>query len=277
MTQPDFLTLVSMDEKQQGAATIGGNGSPRRSRSLGNEHFLGGLGLNFDAENPFADSNAMSHDSAKVMPLAVSGASNPFSDANAILAPARSTNNDAAAVGLATYVQNIRRSRGHSVSAVNMRPPSGPAASRMPIMYRESSVSVETSDTRRNKFRSDPFDLDRPELLAQSPGSSARGVADSSQGGKDSRFSRQSSGVRGLPNMPRPAHARVESFTSKYSSGVSLVEWSDPGPDVGPAAGRWDTPSPDGALGRRPGGAAGSERKLPGKSGGSKGSVGKAM
>ncbi|KAI8627591.1 hypothetical protein F5Y19DRAFT_465782 [Xylariaceae sp. FL1651] len=279
-SQPDFLTLLSMDEKQQGAGNAAGgggsssSGNPRRSQSLGSDHFLGGLGLNFDTENPFADSNAMSHDSAKVMPLTVSGANNPFSDANAIPGPPRSASNNGAGAGPATYVQNIRRSRGYSASTANLQPPSAVTAARLPSMYRESSVSVESFDTRRNKFRSDPFDLDRPELLVQSPQSSTRGVAGSSDGGRSSRYSRHNS-AKGLPNMPRPAHARAESFTSKYSSGVSMGEWSDPGPDVGPAAGRWDTPSPDGALGRKPGGgAADGERR---KSGGSQGSVGKAL
>ncbi|KAI0550954.1 hypothetical protein F4679DRAFT_188077 [Xylaria curta] len=243
-SQPDFLTLLSMDEKQQqqqGTSnnTAAGSSNPRRSQSLGNDHFLGGLGLNFGMENPFDDSNAMSHDSAKVKPLAVSGpaTSNPFSDANALPAPARPAN----AGGPATYVQNIRRSRGHSVSAANARPPSN---TRMPSMYRESRVSVETSDTRQNKYRSDPFDLDRPELLAQSPVSRP--------GSSGTRNGYGNGNVRvGLPSAPRPAHARNESFTSKYSSGVSSMgDWSDPGPDVGPAAGRWDTPSPEGALGR---------------------------
>ncbi|KAI0104228.1 hypothetical protein GGR51DRAFT_227981 [Nemania sp. FL0031] len=280
-SQPDFLTLLSMDEKQQQTLsnnTTGSSGNPRRSQSLGNEHFLGGLGLNFDVENPFADSNAMRHDSAKVMPLAVprAEASNPFSDANAIPGQSRPPNN-ATAGGPANYVQNIRRSRGYSVSAANTRPPSGATTTttgRVPSLYRESSLSVETSDTRRNKFRSDPFDLDRPELLVQSPGSSTRGVAGSSNNSSSGRYS--GNAAQGLPNMPRPTHARGESFTSKYSSGVSSMgDWSDPGPDVGPAAGRWDTPSPDGALGRQPPlNTIGLER---GRGGGSQRSVGKAM
>ncbi|KAI0409362.1 hypothetical protein F4802DRAFT_245887 [Xylaria palmicola] len=273
-SQPDFLTLVSADEKQQqqgaSGSNPGGSSNPRRSQSLGNEHFLGGLGLNFDVENPFADSNAMSHDSAKVMPLAVSGpeASNPFSDANALPAPARPANMGNGTVngagGPATYVQNIRRSRGYSVSAANARPPSGATTARMPSMYRVSRVSVETSDTRRNKFRSDPFDLDRPELLAQSPGPGAPGA-----------LGRRPSNPRGLPSMPQPAHARADSFTSKYSSGVSsLGEWSDPGPDVGPAAGRWDTPTFEGSLRRPSLNGKGVERR---EGGGSQRSVGKAM
>ncbi|KAI0864716.1 hypothetical protein F4860DRAFT_378203 [Xylaria cubensis] len=267
-SQPDFLTLLSMDEKQQQQQqgttsnnTGAGSSNPRRSQSLGNDHFLGGLGLNFEIENPFADSNAMSHDSAKVKPLAVPGpeTSNPFSDANALPGPARPAN----AGGPATYVQNIRRSRGHSVSAASStRPPSN---TRMPSIYRESRVSVETSDTRQNKYRSDPFDLDRPELLAQSPGSRP-GSSGTRSGGYGNGGNAR---VVGLPSAPRPTHARNESFTSKYSSGVSSMgDWSDPGPDVGPGAGRWDTPSPEGALGRLGTG---------GKGEGTQRSVGKAI
>ncbi len=254
-SQPDFLTLLNIEERQQRRGSSSnnapGSSNPRRSQSLGNDHFLGGLGLNFETENPFADSNVMSHDSAKVMPLAVPAGevNNPFSDANAIPAPARLANNSGTG-GPTTYVQNIRRSRGYSASATNMQPPSGATASRMLSVYRESSVSVETSDTRRNKFRSDPFELDRPELLGQPPGPSSRG----------------------FPDKPQPTHAHNESLTSKYSSGVSSMgEWSGPGPDVGPAAERWFTPSPVSTLGRRP---TSRER---GQSGGSQRSVGKAM
>ncbi|KAI1180982.1 hypothetical protein F4777DRAFT_596166 [Nemania sp. FL0916] len=235
-SQPNFLALLSMDEQQQqqsfgGNIVTTGSNNSRRSQSLGNDHFLGGLGLNFDAEDPFADSNAMTHDSAKVMPLSVSGPGpqNPFSDANALSTPARPvSNNHSRASGPITYVQNIRRSRGYSASAATTRLPSRASARRTPSLYRESGVSVETSDTRRNKFRSDPFDLDGPELLSQAPGSNPQG----------------------LPNMPQPAQVRRQSFTSRYSSGVSTMgDWSDPGPDVGPAAGRWDTPSPDSTRG----------------------------
>ncbi|KAI1294463.1 hypothetical protein F5Y03DRAFT_315987 [Xylaria venustula] len=272
-SQPDFLALLSREEKQQrrgsGSDNAGGSNNPRRSQSLGNDHFLGGLGLNFDTDNPFADSNVMSHDSAKVMPLAVSagGTSNPFSDANAISGPAKPTNNSTVG-GPTTYVQNIRRSRGYSTSAANARPSMATPATRMSSVYRESSISVETADTRRNRFRSDPFDLDRPELLAQSPGPDTRRAAESE---RDSRYSRQGNG-RGLPNMPRPTHTRNESITSRYSSGVSSMgEWSEPGPDVGPGAGRWFTPSPDSSLGRQP---TSGER---GNGGRGKQSVGKAM
>ncbi|KAI1264561.1 hypothetical protein F5Y18DRAFT_417547 [Xylariaceae sp. FL1019] len=230
---------------------------PRRSQSLGNEHFLGGLGLDF--EDPFADANAMSHDSAKVMPLIVSGANNPFSDANAITQP------QPGAAGPATYVQNIRRSRGHSVASTSatLRPPSTAPASRMPSTYRVSAMTMDSVDPRLKRVRSDPFDLDRPEFV-QSPGSGVGGVAGSSSGDEKNN---------GLPSMPRRSHTRAESFTSRYSSGGSLGEWSDPGPDVGPAGSRWNTPSPDGALGRIL--SNGSDKKS--KPGGGQRNVGTAM
>ncbi|KAH8167680.1 hypothetical protein CIB48_g562 [Xylaria polymorpha] len=268
-SQPDFLTLLSMEEEQQrtaGKNTAARGNNPRRSQSLGNDHFLGSLGLNFDIENPFDDSNVMSHDSAKVKPLAVLGpeASNPFSDANALPVPVRPANASNAG-GPATYVQNVRHSRGHSVSAATTRPPS---SARIPSMYRESRMSVETSDTRRIKFRSDPFDLDRPELFAQSLGPrTGPGPGPSTR----TAFNNNDDPRVGLP-VPRLTHAHNESFTSKYSSGISSMgEWSDPGPDVGPAAGRWDTPSPDGALGRF---GAGMDR---GKGGAGQQNVGKAI
>ncbi|KAK5625588.1 hypothetical protein RRF57_001305 [Xylaria bambusicola] len=246
-SQPNFLSLLSVEGSQQ---QRGSSSNPRRSQSLGNDQFLGSLGLNFDTENPFADSNVMSHDSAKVMPLAVSagGTSNPFSDANAIAAPTRSAiNNSGTAGGSTTYVQNIRRSRGYTASAANSQPLSGAMANRMPSVYRDSIISIDTIDTRRNKFRSDPFDLDRPELLSQSSAANPQGATENT---RDSRYGRQSNG-RGLPNRPRPTHTRTESVGSRYSSGVSSMgEWSDPGPDVGPAAGRW-VPSPDSMLGRQ--------------------------
>lgn len=257
-SQPDFLEK----QQQQGASndTAAGSSNKRRSQSLGSAHFLGGLALNFDVENPFVDSNAMSHDSAMVMPLATSRAetSNPFSDANVLpmaAIPAHNNNTSAQAGGAAaTYnIQNTRRSRGYSVSAASTRPSSSATAGRVPSPYRESSVSVETSDTRRNKFRSDPFDLDKPELYAPSPGSSARGVAAAGSSDGDGGQGGRYSNAQGLPNMPRPTHARAESLTSKYVGGMSsMADWGDPGPDVGPAAGRWNMPGPDGALGPPP-------------------------
>lgn len=267
-SQPDFLTLLNMDDRQleREAATRGRSSvtsNQRRSMSMGGEqHFLGGLGLNFDMADPFSDVNAISNNTAKAKPMIVSAANNPFSDANAIKVPPTSAANG----GLTTYVQNIRRSRGHSVNGGISRQPSNAGT-----YYRESNMSVDTVGTRRTKFRSDPFDLDRPDLLRSANSSTAALAGGSSRA---SRASRSSKSVAGLPNTPRQAHVRTESFTSKYSSGLSDISsmggWSDPGPDVGPAAAARSTPSPDSGLGRRD-----SETRR--RSGSSQGSVGKAL
>ncbi|KAI1082598.1 hypothetical protein F5B20DRAFT_578268 [Whalleya microplaca] len=260
--QPDFLTLLSMDDKQleREAARGRGRGSSRsisekprrRSISLGNEgHFLGGLGLSFDNANPFSDQNAMDHGSAKPMPLTVSSPTNPFSDANAIAGPA----NPAPAAAAGGYVREIRRSRGYSVNSIGR-----PGES---IIYRESGASVESFGTRRHKFRSDPFDLDRPELL-QGSSSSENILTGGLTRGASTRSNRSN---RGPLNTPRQAHLRSESYSSKYSSGVSMGDWSDPGPDVGPAA-RW-TPSP---VSRASSGIEGRRQSRQ-----SEGSVGKAL
>ncbi|KAK6226619.1 hypothetical protein QIS74_00174 [Colletotrichum tabaci] len=256
--QPDFLTLLGMDDTE-----VQREAQRRRlSRGQGSagsaEHFLGGLGLNFEnaAANPFSDVNALPHDSAKPAPLAVANTGNdPFSDANAISAPA------AAVKPPSTYVADVRRSRGTSFGGGTTRPPSGSTYSpRLESMYRDSMQSVESFATRRNKFRSDPFDLERPELLGSR---TTQASSNYNQGGG------------GAPRVPGSAHTRADSFSSKYSSGVSMDGWSDPGPDVGPLSSgpsyRHEAESP--VAGYRPG-----EQKAGWRpSGGSQNSVGKAL
>ncbi|KAK2003055.1 hypothetical protein LX36DRAFT_176406 [Colletotrichum falcatum] len=258
--QPDFLTLLGMDDREvereaQRRRFSRGHGSAGSA-----DHFLGGLGLNFDNAaanpNPFSDANAVRHDSAKPAPLTVVNPDNdPFSDVNAISAPA------AAAKPPSTYVADVRRSRGTSFGGGTTRPPSGSTYSpRLDSMYRDSVQSVESFATRRNKFRSDPFDLERPELL----GSRATQAS--------SNYSQATSGA---PRVPGSVHTRASSFSSKYSSGVSMDGWSDPGPDVGPSNGsvyRYETESP--VAGYRSG-----EQRVLGRrpSEGSQNSVGKAL
>lgn len=240
--QPDFLTLLGMDERELDREAQRRRASvARKAGSAGSaDHFLGGLNLSFGGSNsnpddPFSDANALPRSSAKPAPLVVSQANNPFSDSNAIRNQAPPKPN--------TYVADIRRSRNQSISggAGNNWP-----SAAAPGGYRESVASVESYTTRRNnKFRSDPFDLERPELLASarqakaSMSSSTAGTAGSSDW--PPRASRLSGGV-GTGDIRRPpgAHQRSESFSSKYSSGVSMGDWSDPGPDVGPAASRKD-------------------------------------
>ncbi|OLN94195.1 hypothetical protein CCHL11_02865 [Colletotrichum chlorophyti] len=256
--QPDFLTLLGMDDRE-----VEREAQRRRlSRGQGSagsaDHFLGGLGLSFDhaAANPFADINALPHDSAKPAPLTVvNPTTNPFSDANAISAPA------VAAKPPTTYIADVRRSRGTSIGGITTRSPSGSTYSpRLDSMYRDSMQSVESFATRRNKFRSDPFDLERPELLGNRSNPTS------------SNYS-QPDGV--APQVPGSAHTRAGSFSSKYSSGVSMDGWSDPGPDVGPSGGstyRYETESP--VAGYRAGEQKNVSRVSSGRSGTS---VGKAL
>ncbi|KAK1981851.1 hypothetical protein LZ30DRAFT_67459 [Colletotrichum cereale] len=258
--QPDFLTLLGMDDREVEREAQRRRLSRGRGSAGSADHFLGGLGLNFDSTaanpNPFSDANAVRHDSAKPAPLTVANPDNdPFSDVNAISAPA------AAAKPPSTYVADLRRSRGTSFGGGTTRPPSGSTYSpRLDSMYRDSVQSVESFATRRNKFRSDPFDLERPELL----------------GSRTTQASSNYSQVGGgAPRVPGSVHTRSDSFSSKYSSGVSMDGWSDPGPDVGPSNGpgyRYETESP--VAGYRPG-----EQRIVGRrpSGGSQNSVGKAL
>ncbi|PKS07100.1 hypothetical protein jhhlp_005699 [Lomentospora prolificans] len=242
-SQPDFLTLLGMDDKevqreaQKRQANHSENGSAGSS-----SHFLGGLNLNFDSpSNPFSDMNALSHDSAKPAPLTVSPRANPFSDANAVSDGSKT----AGTKPPTTYVADVRRSRGLG---------QGRQPSVVDSVCRESVASVDNMGPKRNKFRSDPFDLERPELLGSRQDLTTANMT-----------AAESKGLRGSVNRPKRAHTRDDSFSSKYSSGFSLGDWSDPGPDVGPGSTRWDSPTPEGF---RPGSR---------QRGGSDGSVGKAL
>jgi hypothetical protein len=280
-TAPDFLTLLGMDDRELDREAQRRRMSPSRQNggsASSSDRFLGGggLGLNFGSgsdDDPFSDANAIAHISAKPAPLVVSQGNNPFSDANAVRPPG----GGGVLPKPGSYVAEMRRSRGQSLGGPQQRPPSSTVGGG----YRESGASVESFGTRRNKFRSDPFDLERPELLGRTGGSMS-----SSAGATVGSGSRVISGGVGVDvgeiRRPPGARTRADSFTSKYSSGVSLEDWSDPGPDVGPAAakGGWDGPeqreSPTQGWRTRleRENAASKARRM---SGGSQGSVGKAM
>lgn len=267
--KPDFLTLLNMDDNELDREAQRRRMS--RTRGGSDSSVLGGLNLSF-GQDPFSDVNAITSNSAKPAPFLVSGANNPFSDANAIPGPTY-------APQPSSYVADIRRSRGLSVGTtvdlnqamdlrvVNgvSRPPSGattrPGGYESTMYMRESGASFESFNTRRNKFRSDPFDL---EPLSQGSSTFDRSAVASStfstngstSGGRFPSTSgsipigHHQSGV-GMPGRSAPggdvirkpvpaAHARENSLgSSKYTSGVSegsMDDWSDPGPDVGPRA-----------------------------------------
>lgn len=297
-SQPDFLTLLNMDNRELDREAQRRRASLSRINGSGSstDRFLGGLDLNFSSasDNPFSDANAIAHTSAKPAPLAVGNnntSTNPFSDANAIPGPSLPSSS-ATTAGIpkpATYISTIRRSRGQSVGgASTVRQPSTAYYTRDSV----GSVATVTTTNQRNKFRSDPFDLERPELLLSGgPAGMRKSSVTSSTAGTAGSITE----VNPNPEPRRPMGAmtratRAESFTSKYSSGISVAslgDWSDPGPDVGPGAsggsGVGDKRvSPMQAWRERvereqqagSGNGNGSGRRT---SGGSQGSVGKAM
>lgn len=241
--QPDFLTLLGMDDREldrealrrrmSGGRASGSTGS--LGNLLGPLNFMGSHTL----DDPFSDLHSI-YSSSKPAPLVVNQAGNPFGDAYALREPPATT------LKTATYVGDMRRSHGRFASEVALPPPLPPPPRVPSTIYgssnsddgrRESLVSVESFATRRTRFRSDPFDLERPELLARARAAALRSPAGSSM---NVHIGSDTDSKRGSVESPAGAHMRSESFTSKYSSkyssGLSFDEWSDPGPDVGPAS-----------------------------------------
>ncbi|KAJ4421500.1 hypothetical protein N0V85_000148 [Neurospora sp. IMI 360204] len=187
-----------------------------------------------ERENPFRDNNTLSHISAIPAPLAgvaTGGHSdnNPFSDPY----PIRDLHSNKVTTisrppTATTYRAEDRcrrSSRGQSINASTTANPTRQPSTRT---YRES---IDSFTTHRNKFRSDPFDLERPELLGGVP------QTVTSQG-----ISAAAAAAGPSVRHPPSAHTRQESLggSSRYSYSSRVVslddEWNDPGPDVGPAS-----------------------------------------
>ncbi|CZS92588.1 hypothetical protein WAI453_006671 [Rhynchosporium graminicola] len=236
---PDFSQLLGMDDRdlqiqaeRRRASLVGNTGSLAQ---------LGSLGLNFNtAEDPFADPKKASvtpgwrPPNVKGNPFAdPSTKTNPFADPVVKPDPTIPKSN--------TYIAAIRRSRGQSIDAgptsnnknpTSMyRPPSGAIESRYPSSlapshdsYRDTVASFATN-ARKGKGRSDPFDLERPELwrprdsdLYPNPLVGTKGLAAGSAYNQNQRI------------------FSAASYTSRYSSGASsLGDWGEPGPALGPS------------------------------------------
>ncbi|KAK7745984.1 hypothetical protein SLS53_002705 [Cytospora paraplurivora] len=254
--KPDSLIKVEISDSEAQRRRL----SRIRGGSLGTA--LSGLALS-SGDDPFSDVNAARYTRANPPTHFATGADNPFSDANVI--GGRGYIPKASA-----YVSDVRHSRGLSVDstvalsramrvrAVTSRPPSNSTAA-----YAESSLylrdSASSFDTRRNRFRSDPFDL---EPLSRGHNMYGLTAAVSSDLSTVSR-----SGIRRIPSnnsqryqqsigpidsdlfaaegdiIRRPiaaARATYDSLgSSRYTSGVSqgtVDNWPEPGPDIGPTA-----------------------------------------
>ena len=180
--------------------------------------------------DPFSDAHAASAPQAYMpaQPLDRRLPADPFADSAAVLGPSVHRRSKSRK-GSVTYAPTIPpRARGRSLNATTggfQNPPLQPA-SRAHSMHRESTKSAESFSERRNKFRSDPFDLElqggimpSATALAQMP----RNTAASSMYSTQTRHGSPSS--------------------SRYTSGVSASDVGEAGL-VGVAPGRRSADSP---------------------------------
>jgi hypothetical protein len=235
--QPDFPAPLGMDggpldrEAQRGHA----GGGRKNGSTPSTDRFPGGLDSELadpELADPFGDANAFTRHGAKPGPLIVPRPDDPASDGNTI--STRSTTTPAPT----TYVADPRRSRGRSLGGNSSPAPS--------TLYRDSVGSVASFASRRNKFRSDPFDLERPELLANNASQAKAGPGNSNAVGSrrppEQLGGTAAGGAGSRVSRPAGAHIRSASLSSEYGSCFSVGNWSDPGSDVGPAASRRDGP-----------------------------------
>jgi hypothetical protein len=269
-TPPDFSKLLTMDDREMQLQ------ADRRRSSLSGPLPAPTLpqlsSLDFHTNDPLADP------SPQKQPWKPATSINPFADPIPQPEPTASKSQ--------TYITSVRRSRDQSVdNAVTAnsqnaninslyRQPS--AASRYPSSiamsrdsYRDTVYSTFSANARKGKGRSDPFDLERPELWRPKqvptssslyPNSNLNGtttnITAESRFSKDAGHTRKGSVARaresaGLylsplrtggaqpPSTHQNSTQRMQSggtYSSHYSSGVSsLGGWGGPGPDLGPS------------------------------------------
>lgn len=176
-------------------------------------------------QNPFTDANSVDATTAAATPQQQQRlrgilkqpppslySSNP-SDASSIMTAVA-----AAGVG--------RRSRAHSVSVPRESQPNN-SVPRIPASRRASSLTIEPFEERRNKFRSDPFDLELDTRMLPAAATVPANLAAT---------------PTAQPQQPQPQHQQLPQKPSKatrassvysgtsshYTSGMSS-NWGDPG------------------------------------------------
>ncbi|KAF7939911.1 uncharacterized protein EAE98_000038 [Botrytis deweyae] len=249
----DFGNLMDMDDRNLLMK------AERRRLSLssnsGSGQMFGSLGLDFGIpQDPFAD------------PASRNLNTNPFADPNKWDSISRP---GPAIPRTSTYISDVRRSRGESLDSTTRGHKNAPSSVYGPAAYRTPSISnvsrypssiapstesfrdtlystaSNINNTRRMAGRSDPFDLERPELWLPM-------LANSDQKSNSPAVFERGSDLYPDPlTMPtfKPGQApvvpiqnfvssdsRVASqgtYESKYSSRTSMGDWGDPGPDIG--------------------------------------------
>ncbi|KAM3069957.1 hypothetical protein ACMFMF_008309 [Clarireedia jacksonii] len=260
-TPPDFSRLLDTDNHDLSLSA-----ERRRASSLssnfGSKPRIGSLGLDFGIpEDPFADPTPGLAGPWQPPNKDANANPNPFADPISRPDPAVPKSN--------TYISEIRRSRGQSVDSTrmgnNQKSAYGPAAYRTPSIgvvsrypssmapstdsYRDTVYSTISNNPRKLAGRSDPFDLERPELWFSSsmpkPSTPALPERDSELY-PDPLMAARGAAVQ-APKIHRVTSddSRIQSqgtYQSNYSSGVSstgissMDDWGDPGPDLGPGS-----------------------------------------
>jgi hypothetical protein len=310
--QPDFSQLLGMDDRELQLESERRRANFEKTQSGSSLPPLGSLGLSFSSmKDPFADPAKAPDPISNPFADPAAQSKNPFSDSVSTPQPSMAKQN--------TYIPDVRRSRGRSVDInedllfVGNRPPStnkGEPLSRYPSSiapsrdsYRDTVFSSFSENVRKGKGRSDPFDLERPELW-QPPNlgistprvsTRLRGNSVSNAGTSNPRLPplttnnlrSQEPSASSQPRVVSQAGGLRNSagtYESKYSSGVSsLSAWGDPGPDLGPGSTntsmRGNVSSNGGSqdFGRMGMGGAGDVSPLSSDGGSTRNGVGKAM
>lgn len=179
--------------------------------------FQPGLGISFDGSgrfDPFSDAQATSSNAVYSSQDTNAKPLDFFADPSTTQSPRHSRNHSQkASVSYAPAIPP--RSRGRSLSATVRTSQYPPASmgSRPHSIHRDSLQSVDSFVNRRNKFRSDPFDL---ELESRMMSSSTTAVAE---------MPRHTAASSTYSSHTRPGSLS----SSRYTSGVSVSDWSEAG------------------------------------------------
>jgi hypothetical protein len=263
---PDFTQYLVMKDRELRQS----NG--QRRESFRAHHLSGGqLGaIGVDFNDPFADPSPTAQPTLpNLSEPPVASSLNPFADP---AAPMPTLPKSVYSKPISSnYVSEVRRSRGQpefsptrrastarypSTIATNQvhetrtssHPPSRYASTIRTSRgtYRDTFLSNFSNSGRRTRARSDPFDLESPDLWRPSD------LTPEQASNPNNRVSRLSRMVEDVNDGSSTTQSRVVTsrlrrvsesgtYSSKYSSGISAMsaiisEWGDPGPDLGPAA-----------------------------------------
>ncbi|KAL5606428.1 hypothetical protein BROUX41_002844 [Berkeleyomyces rouxiae] len=233
-SKPDFMRYLGMN----------GNDLPRQANhsasnsASSTDHLL----AKNRYSDPFSDDRALD---AKALPDLSKAASRPGSDNG--LDPF-SDDNEVHKRNELSYTAALRQTRSKSI-ARSSKASKASSALKSESMY-WLAYENQQSNENRHRFRSDQFDLDQKinRNLGPLPKPAPPPIPQFAMIPRpDSGISVNSNSTTMSvmpPKRPLVARIRGDSLSSKWSSGTSLGDWSDPGPDIGPSGLALATPLP---------------------------------